>query len=472
MIKTITHLSSVLGPRSSTVGPRSSVVQPPSPVPGPQPSALSPRSSVLSHQSSIIGPPSSVLRPPIPKVSLLTASRDRPYALGLAAALIAEGISFDFIGGDGVDSPELHGNPQVNYLNLRNQRTDAGLLQKMTRVLLYYFRLISYAVTARPGIFHILWNNKFEFLDRTVLMAFYKLLGKKIVFTVHNVNAGIRDGNDSWLNRLSLKIQYRLSDHIFVHTEKMKAELAAQFGVTGGKVSVIPFGINNTVPDTELTPAGARQSLGIRDGEKTLLFFGNIASYKGLEYLITAFAQLHTGASWVAAVGPESPPSALRPPCSEYRLIIAGKPKGGEDYWRRIQQTILSSGVGGRIIQRIEYVPDEQTELYFKAADVLVLPYTEIFQSGVLFLGYSFGLPVIASDVGSLREEIVEGKTGFIFRPQDAAALANTIERYFASDLYRDLATRRADIRIYANERFSWGKVSAITTKVYSDLLA
>jgi glycosyltransferase involved in cell wall biosynthesis len=52
-------------------------------------------------------------------------------------------------------------------------------------------------------------------------------------------------------------------------------------------------------------------------------------------------------------------------------------------------------------------------EVYLKAADVMVLPYNEIFQSGVLFLGYSFGLPVIATDVGSFREEIVEGERGF-----------------------------------------------------------
>ena len=71
---------------------------------------------------------------------------------------------------------------------------------------------------AQPKIFHILWNNKFEFFDRTLLMLYYKLLGKKIVFTAHNVNIRKRDGNDSWLNRFSLKIQYQLVDHIFVHT--------------------------------------------------------------------------------------------------------------------------------------------------------------------------------------------------------------------------------------------------------------
>lgn len=387
------------------------------------------------------------------KVSLLTAGRDKPYALGLASALMAQGLSFDFIGSDTVDGPELHGNPRVNYLNLRDQREDAGLLQKMKRVLVYYFRLIRYATITRAKIFHILWNNKFEFFDRTLLMLYYRLLGKKIVFTAHNVNAGQRDASDSLLNRFSLKLQYRWCDHIFVHTDKMKAELISNFRIAPDKVTVIPFGINNTVPNTALTPADARRQLGVGPDEKALLFFGNIAPYKGLEYLINAFIELSKHSA-------------------DYRLIIVGKPKRCEDYWRRIQAMISCSRLGAQIVQRIEYVPDEQTELFFKAADVLVLPYTHIFQSGVLFLGYSFGLPVIAADVGSLKEEIIEGKTGFTFRPQDASALASVIERYFASDLYRDLENRRADIQVYANERYSWAKVGEATGRVYSDLLA
>jgi glycosyltransferase involved in cell wall biosynthesis len=107
--------------------------------------------------------------------------------------------------------------------------------------------------------------------------------------------------------------------------------------------------------------------------------------------------------------------------------------------------------------------------LYFKAADVLIVPYIQIFQSGVPFLAYSFGLPVIATDVGSLREDIVEGRTGFVCRPQDSSDLANAILRYFESELFRDLENRRSDIQQYANERYSWEKVAAITTSVYSN---
>jgi glycosyltransferase involved in cell wall biosynthesis len=90
----------------------------------------------------------------------------------------------------------------------------------------------------------------------------------------------------------------------------------------------------------------------------------------------------------------------------------------------------------------------------------------------VLFLGYNFGLPVIASDVGSLREDIVEGRTGFVFKPEDPADLAKGIETYFSSELYQQLATRRREIRDFANERYSWTRVGEITRGVYAQLLA
>ena len=395
---------------------------------------------------------SSVLSPAAIRISLLTGGGDKPYALGLAATLAAHGISLDFIGSDDV-GPSLNNNPQVRFLNLRgDQRPEASRMTKVLRVLKYYTRLIRYAAIAKPNVFHILWNNKFEFFDRTLLMVYYRLLGKKILITAHNVNIRRRDSKDSLINRLTLRIQYGLSDHIFVHTEKMKAELVSQFGIPEVRVSVIPFGINNTVPNTALTTREAKKQLGVTGSDKAVLFFGNISPYKGLEYLITAFTEV------------------VRKDRT-YRLIIVGKPKQSEGYWNEIRQNILRSGMGDRIIERIEYIPDEETELYFKAADVLVLPYTHIFQSGVLFLGYSFGLPVIAADVGSLREEIIEGKTGFVFKSEDSSELAQVIQAYFESELFRNLERRRPEIREYANERYSWNKVAAKTTGVYSSLL-
>lgn len=404
--------------------------------------------------------PSPALRRPVPTVALLTGGGDKPYALGLAEALTAAGLSVDFIGSDDLDVPELRNNPRVCFLNLRgNQQPGVGAVKKVFRVLRYYAKLIRYAATAKPRMFHILWNNKFELFDRTGLMLYYRLLGRKIVFTAHNVNGRKRDGTDNWLNRFSLRIQYRLSHHVFVHTRKMQEELVSGFCLPETKVTVIPFGINNTVPNTSLTPAEAKRRLGLSERDQTLLFFGRIAPYKGLDYLIEALGEL-----------------AGR--CPSLRLVIAGAPKivdgapkEGKDYWEEIQEAITRTGTRERIIQKIQFVPDDETELYFKAADVLVLPYRHIFQTGVLFLGYGFGLPVIAADVGSLKEEIIEGKTGLVFRAKDSAALAASIKAFFSSDLFQNLEQRRLEIRDYANDRYSWTKVAAMTTRVYSELL-
>jgi D-inositol-3-phosphate glycosyltransferase len=125
------------------------------------------------------------------EVALLTGGGDKPYALGMALALSAHGIFIDFVGSDELDVPELRGIASLNFLNLRgDNRPNVSRSKKVVRVLTYYRRLVAYAATARPKIFHILWNNKFEYLDRTLLMAYYKFLGKRIVFTAHNVNAG------------------------------------------------------------------------------------------------------------------------------------------------------------------------------------------------------------------------------------------------------------------------------------------
>src|SRR5213080_3721020 len=97
------------------------------------------RKTLVSDRSSVIGPPTL-------SIALLTGGGDKPYALGMAAALTSEGISVDFIGSDDLRVPELLTNPRVNFLNLRgNQRPDASPFSKARRVLKYYIQLISYA---------------------------------------------------------------------------------------------------------------------------------------------------------------------------------------------------------------------------------------------------------------------------------------------------------------------------------------
>lgn len=388
-------------------------------------------------------------------VSLLTGGSDKPYVYGLATELSSKGILLDLIASDELDSPEFRDIPQLRFLKLRgDQNPHVSLMQKVVRILSYYGKLIRYAATAKPKIFHILWNNKFLHFDRTLLTYYYKLLGKKVVLTVHNVNTEKRDNKDSAFNRFTLRVQYRLADHLFVHTEKMKQELSEGFGVPAARISVIPLGINNFAPQTDLTPAEAKQRLGLRPDEKAILFFGRITPYKGLEILVEAFQKSLS-------------------PTDNYRLLIAGRPEEATEasYWLPIRNDLSEAVRKGRVLLRAKHIPDGETELYFKAADVLVLPYRDIYQSGILFLGYSFGLPSLAANVGSLKDEMIEGRTGFLFKPENPVDLAKAIEKYFTSDLYRDLSRRRQEIRDYARQGHDWNIVGQTTVGVYGNLL-
>jgi glycosyltransferase involved in cell wall biosynthesis len=385
------------------------------------------------------------------QVAILTGCKDRPYAFGLATALVSNDVSVEFIGSQDLDSPELHTTPKLHFLKLQDNWKGSGVAKAWT-LFIYYARLIRYALASSPRTFHILWNNRMEYFDRTLLMLFYKAQGKRVVLTAHNINQGKRDENDSLLNRLTLKTQYKLADHIFVHTQKMKDELVREFGVRDEAVTILRHPINDAFPDTDLTPAEAKRRLGIGEADKTLLFLGRITPYKGLEYLLDAFEQLCA-----------SDPT--------YRLMVAGQlKKGTELYSEDIQQRISTASHRDRILFDNQFIPDEKMELYLKAADVLVLPYTEIFQSGVLFLSFTFGLPVVAADVGSFREDVVEDRTGFLFRPCDREDLIRAIEAYFRSELFKNLSDRREEIRRYFREHHSWNAVALMTRQVYAQL--
>jgi glycosyltransferase involved in cell wall biosynthesis len=393
------------------------------------------------------------------KVSLLTGGGDPTYALPLCAALTSKGVGVEFIGGDAMATADSVKSANCTYYNLRgDQSPHAPLMKKIGRILTYYYKLIRYSIGTEARMFHILWPSRLwpsrvVYFERTLLNIFYKLLGRRVVYTAHNINEGERDKNDTWLNRLTLRFMYNFVDHIFVHTEKMKLQLISVFGVNDNNITVIPFGINNVVPNSAMTESDAKRALNVADHHKTLLFFGLIAPYKGLEYLVTAL-------------------SLLRNKEEGWRLVIAGNIKKGHDeYWEGIQQLIRRNELDECIIQRIEFIPDNQVEWYFKGADVAVLPYRHVFQSGVLLLSYNFGLPVIAADVGALRSDIIEGETGFVVKPEDPRDLAETISRYFESDLYRNLVNNRMKIKDYANSQYSWHTIGEITRTAYEGVL-
>ena len=388
------------------------------------------------------------------KITLLTGGDDPNYAFPLATSLISKDIDIDFIGNDTMQDPVITSKPQINYLNFRgDQSEEAKLKDKIKRILVYYWKLIKYSVSTDSKIFHILWLNKFVYLDRTLLNLYYKLIGKKLVFTAHNINDRARDGRDNILNKFTLKFLYFIVDAIIVHTSKMKQELLENFNVDQKKVTIVPFGLNFYILKSELSCLGAKDKLKLPKACKTLLFFGRIVPYKGLDLLVFALKELKKDIDY------------------DLKLIIAGKvDRSADQYWENTQKIIEEHNLSHMIFARTEFIPDNEIEIYFKAADVLILPYKYIYQSGPLFIAYYFGLPVIATDVGSFKDNIVDGETGLINQPDNPLDLSNKISDYFKSDMYHDLDSTRQKIMEYARKKYSWEENSKVIHDIYLNL--
>lgn len=389
------------------------------------------------------------------KVALLTGGKDAHYVRGLARQLAWRAVDVVIVGGT-PELPAVGGAPGrvTLYDAVGSLDAAAGWVAKTARVLRYYVRLLLFAARTDIRLCHILWFRKFPQAERVLVPLYLKLLGKKIVFTAHNVDDRARDGRDGGpFHAVSLRFLYRVVDHVFVHTENMRAELQRVFGVPADRVSVVPLGINDVIPVADTTAGVAREKLGLEPDARVLLFFGNIAPYKGVEDLIRAVADLAREDD-------------------RYLALIVGQVKDPNcvDYARSLERLAADLGARSAVRHEARYVRDDGAGLFFKAADVSVLPYRRVYQSGVLGLSYAQGIPVIASDAGSMRGDVAEGQTGFVFKAGDWRDLAATIRTYFASELYKDLEARRAAITAYGAERFSWTTNAERTCAVYEAL--
>ncbi|MBA2270963.1 MAG: hypothetical protein H0W20_10260, partial [Chthoniobacterales bacterium] len=116
----------------------------------------------------------------------------------------------------------------------------------------------------------------------------------------------------------------------------------------------------------------------------------------------------------------------------------------------------------GQISLHEGFVPNDEGEVFFKAADVLCLPYRNIYQSGLVFLAPRFGLPIVSTDVGSMRE-FVQDRMGIVARSADVAGIREALREFFAS---RE-RFRPEDIRVEA-QKYQWKHICRDLVPLYS----
>jgi glycosyltransferase involved in cell wall biosynthesis len=204
----------------------------------------------------------------------------------------------------------------------------------------------------------------------------------------------------SLLDRALIRFALSAADHLITHSARDRELLLSV--LPGKKISVSPL-----PPIQEFS--GGHTTL--RNG-RTLLFFGKVRKYKGLEVLLRAM-----------------PKVLARMDCC---LKIVGE---FYDSIEKYRQLIQEYRIEEKVHIDNRYVANEEVPRFFREADVLILPYVGASQSGVARIALSNALPVIASQVGGLAEAIEDNVTGLLFPAGDSDALADRIVHYFASDL-------------------------------------
>ena len=176
----------------------------------------------------------------------------------------------------------------------------------------------------------------------------------------------------------------------------------------------------------------ALRALGLEPSRKTLLFFGLIREYKGLDILLEAFRSL-----------PE-----------DYQLVVAGEPYGSFDKYRQIIDSLPGKD---RIRVFPDYIRDSQVKGFFSAADLCVLPYRSATQSGISAIAYHFGVPMLVTDVGGLKESIGVHGTGIVAAEPRADLIAGHIVRYFADPALQQSCKEAIEKE---KQRLSWERFS------------
>ncbi len=310
---------------------------------------------------------------------------------------------------------------------------------KLGSVFAYGKTLLALSREIRRGKYDVLHIQSFK--NAKIEMKLYALLRryyKKLVMTVHNVLPHELAAGD----RALYGGFYQSCDLLIVHNEASRAELQRQFPVPDEKIAVIAHGAYQTYPVGERQPG---------DGRTRFLFFGHIRPYKGVDILLKA----------VAALDEEARKKCL--------FIIRGKqyPKlDPTDYAALIKQY----GISDCVDFSDQRVSDAEIPALMGNADIALFPYRNIYGSGALLMAYTFGLPVIASDIPPFREETGEGKTGILFETENPIALRDAVLAALNWTEDEKEAYRRA-IRALVSDKYNWRISAGKTAEAYRKLL-
>jgi len=288
--------------------------------------------------------------------------------------------------------------PRVSVFSFRNAR-----LRQPFRQIWQCLAIVRKVREFGPDVVHLqqghLWFN----------FAILALRRYPLVMTIHDPRRHPGDSESMKTPQWSQDFGFRHADRVIVHGKSLVNVVRDEIGIPGNCIDVIPH-----IALGALEPSPTRN-----EDDHNVLFFGRIWRYKGLEYLIMA-------------------EPLISKHIEDVRITIAGR--GG--VFNRYRQMMKNPA---RFEIHNSWISDSARNELFQRAAVVVLPYVSATQSGIVPIAYSFGKPVVVTDVGALSEVVDHGRTGLVVPPRNVQALADAI-----ITLLRDKQFRR---RMGANGR-------------------
>jgi len=237
--------------------------------------------------------------------------------------------------------------------------------------------------------------------------------------------------------RFVLYLERKVANQIILVGKKLKEIFTEVHRIPEEKINVVPFG------EHEVAPFKKHEREDLKEDGNLILFFGGIWKYKGLDYLIKAEPLIT-----------KEVPNA--------KIIIAGR---GDDF-RKYEKMMVNKN---NFIVYNRYITYKEGAELFQRCSVVVLPYIDASQSGVIPPAYGFKKPVVVTDVGSLPEIVDEGVTGFIVPPKNPEAFAKAIIKLLKDEKLRKQMGENAYRKL--KEELSCDIVAEKTLEVYKNVI-
>ena len=296
-----------------------------------------------------------------------------------------------------------------------------------------FLKLYRAIANTNPDIIHL--NS-----SHPLMLVTLPFLARKfdIVATIHDATS--HPGSDQNLRKhLERQVVVRYAKYFFVHREVIRQQfLKLNRTINASQVAITPHGDFDFFNDSE---QGTDKLNTPTEEPHTLLFFGRISVYKGLIHLVEAV-------------------TIIRQKYPALKVIVAGSGQLEPAVAEAMQDNIYE--VHNR------FIADNEVAGFFKRASILILPYIEASESGVIQIGKAFNLPIISTRVGGIPEAVTDGVTGVIVPPADPAALANAIDSLLSDSNKRERI--KQNIQIERDNRPGWNEASNIIAGIYQKI--